>query len=93
MSERTFSEGVRSVTVRHYDVGVRRSVEFSFDGMETMGVEFIVEHHGGLYGTSTQTMALTEEEMGLLIAKLRDLHGQMVSERKKQEEWEAKHSQ
>jgi predicted RecB family endonuclease len=94
MVSRKFDQGMRWVEVTHYDVGVRRKVEFTFDGMDTVDVDVVADHHGMRPAVKVSAgIALNEEEMRQLIAKLTEIHAQMVSERKEQEEWEAKHSQ
>ena len=88
MVSRKFDQGMRWVEVTHYDVGVRRKVEFTFDGMDTVDVELTVEHFGGLTGLSQQSISLNEEELDQLIAKLAEIRAQMEFERKQQEEWQ-----
>jgi hypothetical protein len=88
MGERKFRTGMRSAEVAHYEPGVRRKLEFAFDGMDTVDVELTVEHFGGLTGLSQQSIALNEEELDQLIAKLAEIRAQMEFERKQQEEWQ-----
>lgn len=89
MGENRVRTGMRSVEVVHYEPGVRRSLEFAFDGMDTVDVVLKLEIHGQRPALEVSAgMPLDEEEIGKLIAKLVEIRAQMEFERKQQEEWE-----
>lgn len=86
---RKFRTGMRSAEVAHYEPGVRRKLEFAFDGIDTVDVVLKVDNHGQRPETVTLTgIALNEEELDQLIAKLVEIRAQMEFERRQLQEWQ-----
>lgn len=88
--ERKFRTGMRSGEIIHYEPGVRRALEFGYDGIETMDVLITADHHGVTPPTEAKVaIPLDYHEVVQLLAKLTEIRNQMSEERRKQAEWEA----
>lgn len=86
--ERKFRTGMRSAEIIHYAPGVRRALEFGYDGIKTMDVLITADHHGVTPPTEVKVaIPLDYPEVVQLLAKLTEIRHQMAEERHKQAEW------